>query len=62
MPQGGFLVRGNGLALPDSEAEFTEGFVFYLKVNKSSLHEDDRDRLQIVNQVVLVSIKNNNRE
>ena len=57
-----FVVSGRGLAAADSEPEFTEGFVFYLKVDRDSLHESDRDRLQIVNPVVLVTIRNNNRE
>jgi hypothetical protein len=55
-----FVVSGRGLAAADGEPEFTEGFVFYLKVDRDSLHESDRDRLQIVNPVVLVTIRNNN--
>ena len=62
MQQPPFVVSGRGLAAADGEPEFTEGFVFYLKVDRDSLHESDRDRLQIVNPVVLVTIRNNNRE
>ena len=61
MQQPPFVVSGRGLAAADGEPEFTEGFVFYLKVDRDSLHKSDRDRLQIVNPVVLVTIRKNNR-
>ena len=57
-----FVILGSQLAVTDSLPEFTEGFVVYLKIDRSSLHESDRDRLQVVNPVVLVSIKNNQRK
>ena len=62
MPQAGFDVSGSELARPDSEAEFTEGYLYYLKIDTDDLDEDDRDRIMIRNQVVLVSIQNNDRK
>lgn len=55
------------LALPDSEAELTEGLLLYLEIDESSLEPRDLERLRsgdirVDNGLVLVSITGNNRE
>ena len=67
VPQPPYLFSGSGLALPDREPEFTEGFLLYLQIDESSLNVRDQARLQsgavrVVNGLVLVSIPSNDRE
>lgn len=57
----------SGLAVSDTEPEFTEGFLLYLEINESSLDTRDQERLRsgnfrVVNPLVLVSIESNGRE
>ena len=67
LPQPPLVFSFSGLALPDSEPEFTEGLLLYLEIDESSLEPRDLERLQsgdirIENGLILVSITGNDRE
>lgn len=62
LPEPSFSFLGSLLAVSDSIPEFTEGLVLYLEVDESSLDVRDRNRLRILNPVVLVSIRSNGRK
>lgn len=59
LPQPSFSFPGSLLAVSDSIPEFTEGLVLSLEVDESSLDDRDRNRLKVLNPLVLVSIRSN---
>lgn len=47
--------------LDDTVAEFTEGYILYLQLDLSSVNPRDVSRIQILNDVILVSILDNGK-
>ena len=43
--------------LDDTTSELEEGYLFTLSINTSNIHQLDRERVQVLNRFVLVTIK-----